>query len=57
MATEKRPQINIRDEDGALRDMLEDIRAAERPVPSNADVIRRLVREEWERLRRKQKRA
>ena len=49
----KRPQIVVRDDDGELRVMLEDIRALERPVPTHSDVIRRLIREEWEKTRRK----
>lgn len=44
----KRPQLNIADPDNAVRDMLDDLRAIERPVPSQSDVLRRVVRAAWE---------
>lgn len=46
--TPKRPQLNIADPDNGVRDMLDDLRALERPVPSQSDVLRRVVREAWE---------
>lgn len=45
----KRPQLNIADPDNELRDMIDDLRSRERPVPSQSEIVRRIVREAWER--------
>lgn len=44
----RRPQLNIADPDNELRDMIDDLRSRERPVPSQSELVRRLVREAWE---------
>jgi hypothetical protein len=45
----KRPQMTIRDDDGELRAMLDDLRVLERPVLTQSDMVRKLAREAWER--------
>lgn len=45
----KRPQLNVADPENELRDKIEDLRARRRPVPSQSEMVRVLVREAWER--------
>lgn len=47
-AEPKRPQLNIADPGHDLRSKIDDLRALQRPVPSQSDLVRALVTERWE---------